>query len=270
MTSLFKSTTQAQHYAQFRPVYPSTIFAKIASSIPGTKGLAIDVGCGSGQATVALTDHFDKVIGVDPSQAQIVPAASHEKVSYQVGDASRLPAEDGSVSAVVAAQAAHWFDIAKFHQEVDRVLQPGGCLALLTYSNVELQQDVKLQKMVTQTLYEDVLGKGGYWDDRRHLVEDRYRDMPELSEQNPNYTGKRILVGYDIEKDLARDELIGYLRSWSGYVTYCKEHSIEQETEKDPIEPIRKYLYSETKYKDSGISAVFPVTLLLSVKNIEG
>jgi SAM-dependent methyltransferase len=268
-SSLFKSKAQAQHYAKFRPLYPNSIFAMIASSVEGNKRLAVDVGCGSGQATVALAEHFDNVIGVDPSEAQIQHATPHDNVTYQLGDANCLPVEGESVAAVVAAQAAHWFDIPKFYQEVHRVLQPGGCLALLTYGNPEFRQDQKLQKMVTETLYEDVLGKGGYWDDRRFFVENRYRDIPLLSEESPKFRGERILAGYDIDKDLAKEDLIGYLRSWSGYVTYCKEHSIKQESPNDPIEPIRQYLHSEPKYQNSGIRAVFPVTCLLSVKKRE-
>lgn len=39
-----------------------------------------------------------------------------------------------------AFAAAHWFDREKFLLEVDRVLRPGGCLALLSYSmDVEVE-----------------------------------------------------------------------------------------------------------------------------------
>jgi ubiquinone/menaquinone biosynthesis C-methylase UbiE len=176
MTSLFKSTTQAQHYAKFRPVYPSTLYDKIASSITGKKDLAIDVGCGTGQATVALAEYFDHVIGIDPSEPQLQHAASHPKVSYQVGQSTQLPVPDGTVAAVTAAQAAHWFNIDKFHVEVDRVLKPGGCLALWTYGNFEIASDEKLRHLVVEELYENVLGE--YWDNRRLLVENRYADIP--------------------------------------------------------------------------------------------
>jgi ubiquinone/menaquinone biosynthesis C-methylase UbiE len=266
MTSLFKSTTQAQHYAKFRPVYPSALYAKIASSIPGKKVLAIDVGCGTGQATVALADHFEQVIGLDPSEAQLQHTSSHPRVTYQVGQATHLPAQDGTVAAITAAQAAHWFDIDTFHTEVDRVLQPGGCLALWTYGNFVIAHDDKLRHLVLEELYENILGK--YWDERRLLVENRYQDLPLLADQHPDcYVGERIMKGFDIEQDMDKDQLVGYLRSWSAYATYCKTNGIQQQSAEDPLTPIQEYLDSETKYEQNGIPVVFPVTILLSIKN---
>lgn len=41
---------------------------------------------------------------------------------------------------LTAMSAAHWFDRSRFLQEVDRVLRPGGCLALLSYTmDMELE-----------------------------------------------------------------------------------------------------------------------------------
>ena len=33
--------------------------------------MAVDVGCGNGQATLSLADHFDSVLGIDISENQI-------------------------------------------------------------------------------------------------------------------------------------------------------------------------------------------------------
>ena len=33
--------------------------------------MAVDVGCGTGQATFALADHFKRVVGIDISESQI-------------------------------------------------------------------------------------------------------------------------------------------------------------------------------------------------------
>ena len=41
---------------------------------------------------------------------------------------------------MTAMTAAHWFDRKRFLQEADRVLRPGGCLALLSYTmDMELE-----------------------------------------------------------------------------------------------------------------------------------
>jgi len=45
------------------------------------------------------------------------------------GGAERIPLPDGSVDAVVAGQAYHWFDPDPAHREIARVLAPGGVFA---------------------------------------------------------------------------------------------------------------------------------------------
>lgn len=54
--------------------------------------------------------------------------------------AEELPFANGEVDLVTAMTAAHWFDRQRFLQEADRVLRPGGCLALLSYT-----MDMKLE-----------------------------------------------------------------------------------------------------------------------------
>ena len=284
MTTLFKSTIQAKNYAKFRPSYPIHLYEKIVSSVinptqqqehPGTtkkskSSLAIDVGCGTGQATIVLANYFDSVIGIDPSEAQIKNAVQeHQNVKYQIGHETNLPAQDNTVSLVTVAQAVHWFDINTFYQEVHRVLRPGGCLAIWSYGLMQFRNDDgTLQKLIFESLYEDLLGE--YWDERLRLVENRYEDIPLLAEQKPqHYTGCRITEGYDIRMNFSKEELIGFLRSWSGYVTYCKEHSIQEGSVDDPIENIRKHLDSNPKHAADGIEVTHPVVLLISVKNME-
>ncbi len=52
-------------YREARPTYPPALFAWLAVQSPD-KTLAWDCGRGNGQATVALVDHFSRVIGTDP------------------------------------------------------------------------------------------------------------------------------------------------------------------------------------------------------------
>jgi SAM-dependent methyltransferase len=287
MTTLFKSTVQAKNYVKFRPKYPIKLYEKIVSSIlipqhqqqqqeddiqkHVNKSIAIDVGCGTGQATVVLAYFFDCVVGIDPSEAQIKNATQHHKVLYQIGKETMLPAQDKTVTLVTVAQAVHWFDINTFYQEVHRVLRPGGCLAMWSYGLFHIHNDDDertLQKLICESLYEDLLGE--YWDERRRLVENRYEDIPLLAEQKPNhYTGCRIAEGYDIRMNFSKEELIGYLKSWSAYVTYCKQHSIQEGSVDDPIENIKNHLDSNPKYATDCIEVTHPVALLISVKNME-
>ena len=61
---------RAKLYATFRPHYPKALFTYIASLCP-RRELALDCGTGNGQAAVELAEHFERVIGIDASEAQI-------------------------------------------------------------------------------------------------------------------------------------------------------------------------------------------------------
>nr|XP_057907864.1 putative methyltransferase DDB_G0268948 [Doryrhamphus excisus] len=105
--------------------------------------LAVDVGCGHGKGTMLLAPYFDQVVGIDVSSAQLKMAEDNSlcpNVTYRQCLAEELPFESRQVDLVTAMMAAHWFDRPRFLTEVDRVLKPNGCLALLGFPmNMELE-----------------------------------------------------------------------------------------------------------------------------------
>ncbi|XP_037336196.1 putative methyltransferase DDB_G0268948 isoform X2 [Pungitius pungitius] len=138
---LFEGREHAAAYRQYR-VAPEELIDRIMSYVrkqtPNRVSLAVDVGCGSGQGTILLAPHFTKVVGTDISPAQLEMALTNNKnppnVSYRESPAEKLPFASGEVDLLTAMTAAHWFDREKFLLEADRVLRPGGCLALLSYT----------------------------------------------------------------------------------------------------------------------------------------
>ncbi len=84
--SLFQ---RRQHYQQFRPTYPDTLFEWLSAQSPASH-LAVDVGCGSGQASRGLEPHFQHVIGTDISLRQL-QAAPASATSFLATQAHQLP-----------------------------------------------------------------------------------------------------------------------------------------------------------------------------------
>ncbi|MEM9305343.1 MAG: methyltransferase domain-containing protein, partial [Pseudomonadota bacterium] len=125
-------------YARARPDYPAALYAWLSEKAPG-RALAVDVGCGSGQATHGLAPHFDQVIGTDASGEQIDRAQPAGPVRFEVAPAEACPVDDGTVDLLTAAQAAHWFDHDAFQPEAHRVLRPGGLLAFWTYELLRIE-----------------------------------------------------------------------------------------------------------------------------------
>lgn len=213
----------AGSYASARPTYPANLFAWLASVAPGTD-LAWDCGTGNGQAAVALGQHFSRVFATDASSAQIEHAAAAPNVSYRAEPAENSSLADHSVDLVTVAQAYHWFDHDAFLREAQRVLKPGGVLAVWTYANVLVEPAID---RIVLGFYENTIGP--YWPPERKLVEDGYRGLnfpwPELMPP---------VFAIELEWDLPALE--AYLRSWSATQRYI------QVNHRDPVESLHAAL----------------------------
>ncbi|MBI4808964.1 MAG: class I SAM-dependent methyltransferase [Nitrosomonadales bacterium] len=196
-------TPVAGQYATFRPSYPDELFDWLAGIAP-QRGVAWDCGAGNGQATVALAKRFKHVLGTDISAAQLAAAPTLPNIEYRVASAEACGLPDGSADLVTVAQAMHWFDLPKFYAEVRRVLKPRGALAAWGYNRLLIAQP-DIQKLVDR-FYEEKIG--AYWPVERAHVENGYRDLP--------FPFPRINVPqFSLHKDWSREQLLGYLRSWS-------------------------------------------------------
>ena len=202
---------QALDYARYRPVYPEALFAWLASQAPGRE-LAVDIGAGNGQASAALAAHFQHVLAIEPSPAQLASAPPVDRVEFRVGSAEATGADDGSADLITVAQAFHWFRPEPFYVEVRRVLRPRGCLALWCYGLTQISPEVDAAVFA---LYEGLLGR--YWEPERRLVEGGYAsaDVPFTELAVPAFT---------MSLDWTLDHLLGYLGTWSALRRYQKEH----------------------------------------------
>lgn len=195
-------SAQAAGYAAFRPGYPDELFERLRAASPRTTQ-AWDVGTGNGQAALRLVGIFDEVRATDASSEQLLHAAPHPHITYRQGREDRSGLPDLSVDLVCAAQAAHWFDAPRFHAEVERVLRPGGLLALWGYGLAQVAADVD---ELTWDLYDRQLGT--WWPAERRHIDDCYRGLafpyPELPA--PPLT---------MRADLSAAQYLGYLGTWS-------------------------------------------------------
>lgn len=223
---LFSEEEHAEGYAKYRPDYPQELHAAIVNFCQDkSKGsvldLAIDIGCGSGQSTLALAGSIKHVVGIDVSAAQINQARrlyteSHKNVEFQVGPAEDLSQfKDSSVDLVTFATCFHWLDAEKVYAEVKRVLKPGGVIAVfakgLVYASLDEVTSV-IKKFNYQTLAD-------YWSPRICLIWEQYQDI-----MLPFEDFTRDETSFKIHRQYPLSMLIGYLRSWSGYQNYMKAH----------------------------------------------
>lgn len=161
----------AQRYAAFRPSYPPALAAWIAAESPARR-VCWDCGCGTGQFSAVMAEEVDLVEATDASAAQIAEAKPHPRVRYRVAPAEESGLRARSVDIVTVAQAAHWFDLPRFYDEVRRVARPGAAVALITYGALELEGPLQAAvRAFRAAIAED-------WPPERRLVEDGYRGLP--------------------------------------------------------------------------------------------
>jgi hypothetical protein len=194
-------------YAAYRPGYPAELFDWVASESPG-RALAWDCATGTGQAARGLAAHFDRVVATDASRAQLAAASPHPRVRYVRSTAEASGLATRSMDAIVAAQAAHWFDLPAFAAEAGRVGRPGALVALWTYWALAISPAIDAE---VGRFYRDVVGP--YWPAERRLIERRYRDL-EL----PFAPVAAPTLAFDVEMDLGALE--GYVGTWSATARY--------------------------------------------------
>jgi len=200
----------ADIYREARPTYPPALFAWLAGQAPDRE-LAWDAGCGNGQATLALAEHFARVIGSDPSAAQIGNAPPRANIEYRIEPAEVSSLGAASASLVTVAQALHWLDHARFFPEVKRVLKRGGVFAAWTYADVSTGEAAI--DAIKNKVYVDLTGP--YWPPARVHVDAAYRTLPFPFTEIPA-PALPMLAHWNVEQFLA------YLRSWSATQRYLK------------------------------------------------
>lgn len=101
---------------------------------PKTNGLYLDIGCGTGNYTIALANKGLNFTGVEPSEKMLDTARAHNQhISWLPGDAEHIPAENELFDDVIATLTIHhWTDLKKAMREINRVMKPGGNMVLFT------------------------------------------------------------------------------------------------------------------------------------------
>ncbi len=136
------------HYAQYRPPLHELILAKC---LPSDQAYAqgLDIGCGTGRSTVALSAYCEQVIGIDPSRQMLQNALPHPTIDYQHFDGKSLAFADRSVDLVTFAGSLFY---AKSQQLLDETIRVSKDKALIIVYDFELHLKEMLQALIQQSL----------------------------------------------------------------------------------------------------------------------
>ncbi|WP_449438542.1 class I SAM-dependent methyltransferase [Pedobacter steynii] len=148
-TSRFSN--RVEDYVKYRPGYPAEIidFLQSQFGLYPDKIIA-DVGAGTGISAELFLNAGYEVFAVEPNlemREKAVELLAHLPAFHAInGTAENTTLETGSIDAVVAGQAFHWFDRSAARFEFSRILKPEGLVVLIwnerkTKSDFEVAYD---------------------------------------------------------------------------------------------------------------------------------
>ena len=131
------------YYVRFRPRYPAALIEAIArrSGLDGS-GRLLDLGCGPGFLAIALAPHVAEAVGMDPEPEMLSLAASEAKaagvrLTLVEGGSADLGPHLGEFRLVTMGRSFHWMERDQTLAALDRLVVPGGAVAVLGEHHVE-------------------------------------------------------------------------------------------------------------------------------------
>ena len=109
--------------------------------LPRTEGQYLDIGCGTGNYTIELSNRGLHLYGVEPSAKMLDIARSRStNVKWVKGQAEQIPVEGQFFDGIVATLTIHhWGDLGKAFKELHRVLKADGKIVLFTALPAQMQ-----------------------------------------------------------------------------------------------------------------------------------
>jgi ubiquinone/menaquinone biosynthesis C-methylase UbiE len=108
---------------------------------PVNNGIYLDIGCGTGNYTIALNKKGIKFIAIDPSTEMLTKAKERSStIDWRFGTAEKTGLADQSVDGIIATLTIHhWNNLEKSFTELSRVMKTGGRMVIFTSTPAQMK-----------------------------------------------------------------------------------------------------------------------------------
>ena len=127
----------AFHYFAFRPELHTSILNEVFEDSKKYH-LGLDIGCGTGHSCIALANHCERVIGIEPSKAMLSKSIEHPSVEYLWYDGKSLEFVKNYFDVITFAGSLYY---AKSQQLLNEVIRVGKPAATILVYDFELLLD---------------------------------------------------------------------------------------------------------------------------------
>jgi len=147
-------TGKADIYKKYRPSYSKELMDYLYSQVGfGQDSTVADIGSGTGIFSRLLLEKGSKVYCVEPNEDMRMTAEKDllgfENFISVNGNDKNTGLPDKSIDFITAAQAFHWFDRQAFKSECQRILKPGGKVAIV-YNGPEDCEFVRKRDIISE------------------------------------------------------------------------------------------------------------------------
>lgn len=285
------SREQGANYAEHRIDYHPRLYNLVLGfheSTGGQRDTILDAGCGPGTAVRTLAPLFAHAVGIDASEGMIAVARSlggvsstSEPIRFDVstveeaGSQLSPPVAEGSIDLLIAATAAHWFDMSAFWPQAARLLKPGGTVALWASGTTLIDRSMPNGAAIQAAIDRAEQSLDEHMRPGNRLARGLYADLPlpwMLENPVPEFDRASFVrktwdttegsepIGefYANQKLPTVDALVKVLMTSSPVVRWSKANPDAVGTDSDPLQIMRQEI--EALFRDAGME---PDTALL-------
>ena len=136
----------ADLYDAVRPTYPCEMIEAVRAVLQGTPGRILEIGCGTGQATLPFARQGCSITALEPGPKLAALAAKNlaafPSVDIKTTTFEEWPANAGQYDLVLSATAFHWVSPDVRYTKSAQALAANGWLALFWNSEADDESEL--------------------------------------------------------------------------------------------------------------------------------